>query len=58
MAPNLEAMRRGKQRAVKVRQREAAQRVKAFTKWLDAGSPKGSMPRIPSDADYRAVGQR
>lgn len=48
-------MRAGLERWRQQRQAHAIQRVRAFTEWLRAGSPRGSCPEIPSDADYRTA---
>lgn len=56
MSPEqLRKMQAGRERWLKQRRQHAIQRVRAFTEWLRAGSPKGSIPEIPSDADYRTA---
>jgi hypothetical protein len=46
-------MRDGRERSRKQRAREARARVRQYTRWLNAGCPKGRIPDIPSDSDYR-----
>lgn len=50
---SIRALRRG---AVAYRRRERASavaRVRAFQRWLRAGSPLSRIPEVPSDNDYR-----
>jgi hypothetical protein len=52
-------LRTGRERyqrqAQAVRRRDAVRRVRAYERWLKAGSPPGCCPPIPSNADYRAA---
>lgn len=52
-----EALRKGREahqrQAKRLRHREAAKRVRAYMRWLKAGSPAGAIPPVPSSADFR-----
>lgn len=51
----LRRMQAGRRRWLAQQDREARARVRAFKRWLAAGSPLRSIPEIPTDADYRRV---
>lgn len=48
----LQAMQRGREEARDRRRRQAIARVRNYRRWLHQGSRKGSMPAVPTDADY------
>jgi hypothetical protein len=57
MSPErLAAMQRGREMKRRERHHQGAVRVREYRRWLAAGSPKGRMPVIPSNADYRHAG--
>lgn len=39
--------------AKRLRRREAEKRVRAYLRWLKAGSPMREIPPVPSSADFR-----
>ena len=49
------AMQAGRDRAALAGARESKVRVKDYKRWLAKGSPRGQMPAVPSDADYRTA---
>jgi hypothetical protein len=57
MTPELKLarMRKGRERALARKRREAQQRVTRYRRWLLAGSDFDTMPEIPTNADYEAA---
>jgi len=49
-------LRRGQRRYQQQQRRDAIRRVRAYTRWLKAGSDFRTIPReIPSDHDYKVA---
>jgi len=58
MSPEqLEAMRAGKERKRRERQKHATARVVTFKRWCANGC-RGPAPEIPRSSDYRIAGYR
>ena len=48
-------IRHGRDVARRRRHRDAVVRIREFQRWLKHGCPRGEMPRMPSQADYRIM---
>ena len=49
---HLAALAEGRRKARTVRQDNAVDTLRAYRKWLLAGSPLGHMPQVPTDTQY------
>lgn len=54
----IRAMQDGRKRSARERERDSIYRVRAYTKWLKAGSNLRTMPDLPTDADYALARRR
>lgn len=54
----LRKMQQGRERARRQAERDAVARVRAYQRWLKAGSKLRDIPEIPSKGDYKIAQRR